>query len=122
MIRSLFAPLAMKIAGGLALTLAVMLGVQSWRLSSAHNENEALRASYAMSEAQHSITRQSLGELEARLADMIEAGKVTESNLEAAVAEQAERSADLREQAADIAAAVPVDCETNGAVMSAEGL
>lgn len=52
MLNNLFAPLAMKVAGGIALALALLAGVQTLRLSWAQRELAEVRADHARAAAQ----------------------------------------------------------------------
>lgn len=99
MLSNLFAPLGMKIAAGLAALLLVLLGVQTWRLSSAQADLETKRNQFAASEAQHAVTRASLAALESELAKMVRDGEVRAERLEEAMEAQDERSAALRARA-----------------------
>jgi cell division protein FtsB len=72
MLGNLFAPLGMKIAGGIALALAIALGVVMWRADAISDDRERLRNALATEEARHAVTRQSVGTLEAVIADLNE--------------------------------------------------
>lgn len=52
MLNNLFAPLAMKVASGIILALALLAGVQTLRLSGAQRELAEVRADHARQAAQ----------------------------------------------------------------------
>lgn len=108
------------IRGGIAVALGIALAVTMWRADSISEDRDEARQAYAASEARHSITRQSLSLLEGKLADMIEAGKATEANVEKAVEEAKRESDTLRAQAGRIGAVEGVDCETPREIMEAD--
>lgn len=72
MIGNIFAPLPMKIATAIAVALALFAGGQTWRLSSAQSALEDKRNELATCEAQHAVTRGSVGRLQAIIADLNE--------------------------------------------------
>ena len=67
-----FSALTSKIFGGLALMLALALGVQTWRLSAAQEALEHKRTELATCEARHAVTRGSVARLEAIVVDLNE--------------------------------------------------
>jgi cell division protein FtsB len=125
MLGNLFAPLAMKVAGGIAAVLLVLLGIQTWRLSDAKSDLEDKRNQLAASEAQHSVTRASLSTLESELAKMVRDGELRAKRLQEARSEAKEASGALRDRAAALraqAGSVDDPCVTPDAVKGAKGL
>lgn len=124
MISNLFAPLAMKIAGGLALGAFVALGVVMWRADAISAQRDALQTKLAGEEARHAVTRQSVDVLETALARFVGDGKARRVSQLAAVEAQQARSeamrnyaARIRAEMADFAADDPCDCSTPDFVM-----
>lgn len=109
--------------GFVAIGLVVALGVQTWRLSSAHSEIEDQRNALATEVAQHAVTRSSLAALESELGKMVRDGELRAERLVEAMEAQDERSAALRAQAARVRSEGGVDaCVTPDAVRNAGGL
>jgi cell division protein FtsB len=125
MLGNLFAPLAMKVTGGIAALLLVLLGIQTWRLSSAQDALEDKRNELAASEAQHAVTRASLATLEGELAKMVRDGELRAQRLAEARSEAKEASDALRGRAEALraqAGSVGDPCVTPDAVKGAKGL
>lgn len=72
MFGKLFAPLAMKVTGGIALALAIALGVVIWRADAIAGQRDHYRDAYSMEMARHSVTRQSVATLTKAIEDQNE--------------------------------------------------
>ena len=124
MLKDLNATTAMKVSGGLIVTLGLALSVVMWRADTISGQRDAYRDRLSGEEARHSVTRQSVQHLEASLAKQIGAGKAARVAQLAAIEAQAEKSAKLRAEAAEIRAMIeemepgdPCDCSTPDFVM-----
>lgn len=106
MILDLFAPLAMKIAGGIALALAVALGVTLWRADTIAQERDEAVAASIQAELQHRITAASLAALASELEAMVAEGEARADRVDAALDRVA------RDGAATLAQADDFDIET----------
>lgn len=118
MLGRLFAPLGMKVFGGLSLALLVAVAVLGWKLADRNRQIEKLTDTLAVCEAQRDQCR---AETQAYVRD-------GERRAEAAVQALREHEAvsrTLRDQIARIRAARPSggpDCRTPAEVMEAAGL
>lgn len=112
MLFDIFAPLTTKIATGAALALLVALAVVMWRADAISGQRDAAREAFAMSEAKHTITRQSLDTLAEKLTAYVSDGDARKSRV-ADLALEAKAGAEaMRAEATEIEAAVAVMCET----------
>lgn len=117
MLKKLFEPLAMKVAGGLIAALLVLGGVLYVQNRSLRAVNADLSGKLALEEAKHAITLNSLSQLERRLSDMIAAGKLTRERVERAIETGGNESAALREQAEEARGAIVIDGRTPKAIL-----
>lgn len=99
MLGGVFASLGMKIASGLAVGAFLALGVQTWRLSSAHAEIEAQRNLVAAERANHAVTRGSVDRLEGVVATLMETARQRQEQYLAAKAAAAKADKRLNELA-----------------------
>lgn len=76
MLGNIFAPLGMKIAGGIAAALAIALAVVMWRANAISNDREAIRNALATETARHAVTRQSVETLQGELAKLVREGDI----------------------------------------------
>lgn len=121
---NLFAPLAMKVAGGIIAALAVGFAVQTWRVNAAHSTIEDQGKAIALGEAKLAISNQSILTLETALRKFVGAGRARRVAQLAAIEAQAPRSAAMRREAERIRAELaemrpgdPCDCSTPDFVM-----
>lgn len=124
MIGNIFAPLAMKIAGGVALAAVAALGVVIWRADAISADRDRLRDKLAGEEARHAVTRQSVLTLESALARFVGDGKARRAAQLAAVDAQKGKSEALRRYADEIRVEIEAfspadqcDCSTPDFVM-----
>ena len=123
MIANLFAGTLAKVSAGIAAVLLIALAWCWIGWGNAADERDILVAKLAKSEAQHAVTRNSVDVLEQEMAEMINSGAIRDDRLQAALTEQEERSAMLREEYDRIRASpAAVDCETLPAILDAKGL
>lgn len=113
MIGKLFAPLAMKVSGGVIAGLLVALALVMWRADAISADRDDMRDRAALAEANHAVTTASLTSLQSELAQMVVEGEARRSRVVKALAE-AQREGDLlRGEAAEIRAAIISDpCTT----------
>ena len=117
MIGQFFSSLTNKLfAGALILALAFCT-VQTVRLGSAKSNLEKTRSALAMSEARHTITRQSVTTLETKLAAMIEAGQLTRKSVQDALTATKQQTDAMRSDADVIGALVGENCQTPAEIM-----
>lgn len=123
MIGNLFAPLAMKIAGGLIAALLAALALVIWRADAISDDREALRNTLSAERATHAVTRRSLDVLQAELEQLVKDGQLRAERLAEARQEARKETEALREQAERIRAEAGGDpCVTPEAVRKAPGL
>lgn len=99
MLGNLFAPLAMKVAGGLLALALVFAGIQTWRLSGAKADLEDKRNELATERAQHAVTRQSVDTLSNEMKRLVAEGEVRKARVDAAMKKVAKDTAPLRREA-----------------------
>lgn len=109
MLGKLFAPLAMKLAGGLIGALLASLALVIWRADAISGERDDMRDRYALSEARHAVTAASLTSLQSELAAMVAEGEATRGRVAAALAEARADGELLRGEADQIRAAIIAD-------------
>ena len=124
MFGNLFAPLAMKISGGLIAFLLVALALVMWRADAISEDRERLRNSLATETANHAVTRASVANLKGVLERYVGAGQAAQVAQMAAVEAQADKSAALRAKADRLRGMIdelgpeePCDCSTPDFVM-----
>lgn len=123
MLSNLFAPLAMKVAGGFVAVLVMALAVTMMRADAISEERDLLRNRLEVQQANHAVTKASLEKLERDMARMVNEGAIREQRVNQALATQQERSAVLREEAAKIIAEGVTDpCRSPQAVLQSKGL
>lgn len=127
MLGNLFAPLAMKVSGGIIAALLIALAIVMWRADAISADREKLRNALAMEAASHAVTRQSVATLEGALARFVGAGRAARAAQLAAIEAQAGDSAALQAQADAIRAEMATfnrdgRCATPGSILNAEGL
>lgn len=120
MISRLFAPLAMKVAGGIIAALLLLGGTLYIQNRSLRADNADLSAELALEEAKHAITKNSLNQLERRLSDMIAAGKLTRERVDRAIEAGNRESEALREQAEEARGAIVIDGRTPKAILESD--
>ena len=119
----LFAPLAMKVAGGIVAALVLALVFVTIRADSISADRERLRTELAQSNARHSITRLSLQQLQDEMAAIVHAGALRESRVADALVEQRKRSELLHEEAQRILRETPsVRCEPPRSILGSDNL
>lgn len=103
--------------------LLIALGVALWSNAAKDRENDRLRNTLAVSEAQHSVTAASLGALTRQMEDLVAAGQLRESLLEKAM-ERAESEASELQGEADAlrAEGVTDQCRSPAGVLKSRGL
>jgi predicted Holliday junction resolvase-like endonuclease len=99
MITKLFAPLAMRVAGGIIALLLIALSLVIWRADAISEDREHQRNLVAQEKAFHEVTKQSLAALEDELASMVRDGQLRADRLAKAQKVQEERTEELREEA-----------------------
>ena len=99
MFTRLFGSTGMQISGGIILALAVALGLVTWRANTLSNRLDDARTSLAAEQTRHSVTRGSLTLLQGKMSDLVKAGKLRAEARDEALAEVAEETAALREEA-----------------------
>ena len=123
MLSNIFAPLAMKVAGGIIAALLVAIAVLWWRTETLVSERDTARNALATSEAMHRVTRASLDTLEQEMADAVYQGELRQERLEDARAEIADQTDDLRRQAERIRTEGAENaCVSPSSVLEARGL
>lgn len=118
MISRLFAPLGMKIFGGLSLALLVAVGIMTWRLSSANETIEKRDLQIAAIKSDRDRYKDAL-------AFFVNDGRLRVERGQSALKDHEGVSADLRRQAEKIRTRVVTvkgDCRTPAEVMGASGL
>lgn len=123
MLGDFFAPLMNKIFAGVILVLLLIIGILWWSNAAKDRENDRLRNTLAVSEAQHSVTAASLGALTRQMEDLVAAGQLRESLLEEAM-ERAESEASELQGEADAlrAEGVTDQCRSPAGVLKSRGL
>ena len=112
----MFSILTSKIFGGAAIMLLVLLGAQTWRLSSAHDKIENLKDRLEAVTAEKAMFRKAT-------AAMVAEGAARTQAADRALAAQARASRDIAAQVRRIRnARIPADCRTPKEVLEAEGL
>lgn len=99
MLKSLFAPLAMKISGGIIAGLLVALALTLWRVDSLSEQRDEARAKVVSEQTRHIVTRSSLTLLTAKLKAYVQAGELRAERLDEALSEVEDETAALRAQA-----------------------
>lgn len=123
MIGAFFSSLTNKLFTGAILTLVLALGVSLVVNRSISNDREKLRNSLATANANHAVTRASLGVLEQELADMVHRGEIRASRLADAMKAAQAQTSDLRAEAALIEAqGADETCRTPRAILNSEAL
>lgn len=127
MFGQVFAPLAMKIATGVALTLMIALGVTMWRADVISEDRERIRNLLATEVANHAVTRSSVVTLEQALGRYVGAGAAARIAQIDSLEAQADDNALLQRQAdairAEMETLVSADgCATPDSILNAEGL
>ncbi len=119
---------AIGIRGGIAILLAIALGITMWRADAISGQRDEAIQGKANEAAAHSVTKASLALLEEKLATYIKDGERRQKAAQDALEAQQERSASLDRQIGAIRSqrastpAVVERCETPEVVLSAEGL
>lgn len=123
MLGDFFASTANKLFAIVTGILLIALGIALWSNAAKDRENDRLRNTLAVSEAQHSVTAASLGALTRQMEDLVAAGQLRESLLEEAM-EQAESEASELQEEADALRKEGVgdQCVTPTGVLRSRGL
>lgn len=106
-ISNLFAPLAMKVAGGIIAVLVLVIVILAWQLDAANERTAKRAAQFAVCEQSHATTRASLKELEAEMAHIVADGARREQRLAEAAREQAKRSEVIQNEVTRIVERTP---------------
>ena len=99
MFANLFAPLAMKVAGGIILALLVLLAFSVWRADTLSTQRDSAVEARITAEARHAVTRASLDALEGELAKMVEDSQLRAARRDDALSQVEEDTRPLRDQA-----------------------
>lgn len=123
MIGTFFASTVNKLFAIVIGILLIALGIALWSNAAKDRENDRLRNTLAVSEAQHSVTAASLGALTRQMEDLVAAGQLRESLLEEAM-ERAESEASELQGEADAlrAEGVTDQCRSPAGVLKSRGL
>lgn len=123
MIGTFFASTVNKVFAIVIGILLIALGIALWSNAAKDRENDRLRNTLAVSEAQHSVTAASLGALTRQMEDLVAAGQLRESLLEEAM-ERAESEASELQGEADALRAEDVtdQCRSPAGVLKSRGL
>lgn len=123
MLGDFFASTVNKVFAIVIGILLIALGIALWSNAAKDRENERLRNTVAVSEAQHSVTAASLGALTRQMEDLVAAGQLRESLLEEAM-ERAESEASELQGEADAlrAEGVTDQCRSPTGVLKSRGL
>lgn len=123
MIGTFFASTVNKVFAIVIGILLIALGIALWSNAAKDRENDRLRNTLAVSEAQHSVTAASLGALTRQMEDLVAAGQLRESLLEEAM-ERAESEASELQGEADAlrAEGVTDQCRSPAGVLKSRGL
>jgi len=123
MISDFFAPLVNKIFAGVVIALLAALGIALWSNAAKDRENDRLRNTLAVSEAQHSVTAASLDALTRRMQQLVDEGKLRQSLLEDAMKDAEAEAEDLQDEADALRKEGVVDqCVTPAGVLKSRGL
>jgi hypothetical protein len=113
MLGDIFAPLAMKVAGGFILLLAIALAVVMWRADVISDQRDKLRDQLSVSEANHAVTVASLNSLSEQMEAMVRDGELRKERLADAMQQAQDDADELRREADAIRAEAPgSDCMT----------
>ena len=123
MIGTFFASTVNKVFAIVIGILLIALSIALWSNAAKDRENDSLRNTLAVSEAQHSVTAASLGALTRQMEDLVAAGQLRESLLEEAM-ERAESEASELQGEADAlrAEGVTDQCRSPAGVLKSRGL
>lgn len=123
MIRQFFAPLAMKVAGGIIAVLALACAILWWSNSRKDSQIEDLQQTLAVSEAQHDVTVASLDALTRRMQELVRDGELRRGLLQAAISDAKAEAADLQDEADALRSeAIEDQCVTPAGVLKSRGL
>jgi septal ring factor EnvC (AmiA/AmiB activator) len=127
MIGQFFSSLTNKLFTGALILALAFCTVQTVRLGWANSDVKKANANLketqsalAMSEARHTITRQSVTTLETKLAAMIEAGQLTRKSVQDALTATKQQTDAMRSDADVIGALVGENCQTPAEIMELE--
>ena len=99
MFGNIFAPLAMKISGGIVVALAIALAVTVWRADTISEQRDTARKQVVTEQALHAVTAASLDSLSAQMAALVKEGQLRKERLSEALVKVERDTAPLREQA-----------------------
>lgn len=123
MLGDFFAPLVNKIFAGVILVLLLIIGILWWSNAAKDRENDRLRNTVAVSEAQHSVTAASLGALTRQMEELVAAGQLRESLLEEAMERAESEASELQGEADALRAEGVIDqCRSPAGVLKSRGL
>lgn len=123
MIETFFASTVNKAFAIVISILLIALGIALWSNAAKDRENDRLRNTLAVSEAQHSVTAASLGALTRQMEDLVAAGQLRESLLEEAMERAESEASELQDEADALRAEGVVDqCVTPSGVLKSRGL
>jgi len=123
MIKAFFGPIVNRIFAGVVFALLAALGIALWSNAAKDRENDRLRNTLAVSEAQHSVTAASLDALTRRMQQLVDEGKLRQSLLEDAMKDAEAEAEDLQDEADALRKEGVVDqCVTPAGVLRSKGL
>lgn len=123
MIGTFFASTVNKVFAIVIGILLIALGIALWSNAAKDRENDRLRNTLAVSEAQHSVTAASLGALTRQMEDLVAAGQLRESLLEEAMERAESEASELQGEADALRAEGVIDqCVTPSGVLKSRGL
>ncbi|MBY8333103.1 hypothetical protein [Qipengyuania pacifica] len=123
MIGTFFASTVNKVFAIVIGILLIALGIALWSNAAKDRENDRLRNTLAVSEAQHSVTAASLGALTRQMEDLVTAGQLRESLLEEAMERAESEASELQGEADALRAEGVIDqCRSPAGVLKSRGL
>lgn len=123
MIGTFFASTVNKVFAIVIGILLIALGITLWSNAAKDRENDRLRNTLAVSEAQHSVTAASLGALTRQMEDLVAAGQLRESLLEEAMERAESEASELQGEADALRKEGVIDqCRSPAGVLKSRGL
>ena len=123
MIGTFFASTVNKVFAIVIGILLIALGIALWSNAAKDRENDRLRNTLAVSEAQYSVTAASLGALTRQMEDLVAAGQLRESLLEEAMERAESEASELQGEADALRAEGVIDqCRSPAGVLKSRGL
>ena len=123
MIGTFFASTVNKVFAIVTAILLVALGIALWSNAAKDRENDRLRNTLAVSEAQHGVTAASLGALTRQMEELVAAGQLRESLLAEAIERAEAEASELQGEADALRAEGVIDqCRSPAGVLKSRGL